>query len=447
MHIVINETATDDYVMVYEDDGAEIADPTEYSVQGDMSLQFVISGIDKTEENKFDQNIIALTGVRCIYNCNEAVEFIEDVVRVTYYWSDDATWEGDTAYPTTGNDFVVPQDWDLIIDIAETPRMRHLQILGGLYFSNTMDIHLRAETIFNRGGDFVVGTEEEPYEYTGLITLFGSRNADPIAFDSNIEAGNKVIANVGYMEIVGIERTMTMTRLVESATNGDSTIYLETGLDWVAGDEIGLAPTSYTPEAYDSAFIESYDSDTGECVLDSTLNFYHYGAADAGETGIDMRCEVLLFTRNIKIEGEDVDNWGCAIITSDTEEFAADESVIERTGELIMHNVEINRCSQQDTLAAAVRFEAATTYASEVKNCAFHHGLSWGASIRSSSEITLENNIFFAFRPIGIAIDYSDDIYIESNVVVGIVERSTFVAEHTLDKRGGILVCGMYGWE
>lgn len=90
--------------------------------------------------------------------------------------------------------------------------------------------------------------------------------------------------------------------------------------------------------------IAYYDDATGRTILDEALEYYHYGAADEGDTGIDMRAEVLLLTRNIKITGTDTDNWGCAIVTSDTEEFAVDESVIERTGVMYLHNVEVEFC-------------------------------------------------------------------------------------------------------
>jgi hypothetical protein len=43
--------------------------------------------------------------------------------------------------------------------------------------------------------------------------------------------------------------------------------------------------------------------------------------------------------------------------------------------------------------------------------------------------------------------DYVNDIVFSNNVVAGITERTYFYAENTLDKRGGVLVCGMYGWE
>jgi predicted metal-binding protein len=46
---------------------------------------------------------MALTGVRCLYNCNDAVDVVDpDIERITYLWSEDVTWEGEVAYPQNG---------------------------------------------------------------------------------------------------------------------------------------------------------------------------------------------------------------------------------------------------------------------------------------------------------------------------------------------------------
>lgn len=95
---------------------------------------------------------------------------------------------------------------------------------------------------------------------------------------------------------------------------GDTTIYVGTGLDWVAGDRIALLPTSYKPHAYDDVVVVSYDAISGVATVDKALNFYHFGAdVSTGDeyNGVDMRGEVILLTRNVKIVGEDVEGWGC----------------------------------------------------------------------------------------------------------------------------------------
>jgi hypothetical protein len=59
---------------------------------------------------------------------------------------------------------------------------------------------------------------------------------------------------------------------------GDSTITVGTGLDWKAGDQIGLFPTNMKMWESDSATIKSYDRATGQATLEKPLDFYHYGA-------------------------------------------------------------------------------------------------------------------------------------------------------------------------
>jgi len=69
-----------------------------------------------------------------------------------------------------------------------------------------------------------------------------------------------------------------------------------------------------------------------------------------------MRGEVMLLTRNVKIDAEDIESWGGQVITSDTIEFDGKM----RFGHTVLDNVEIFNCSQIDTFKAALRFEAAS---------------------------------------------------------------------------------------
>ena len=77
-----------------------------------------------------------------------------------------------------------------------------------------------------------------------------------------------------------------------------------TGLDWKTDDEIAFPATTLRYNDTDYAKIASYDSATGVVVLDRPLTAYHYGAAATTATaynGVDMRGEVYLLTRNVKI--------------------------------------------------------------------------------------------------------------------------------------------------
>ncbi len=77
---------------------------------------------------------------------------------------------------------------------------------------------------------------------------------------------------------------------------------------------MNLLPTSYAPEAADDVFVKSYDISTGLVTLDRYLSYYHFGAAESTASkysGVDIRGEVLLLTRNVLIEGYDEEGWGC----------------------------------------------------------------------------------------------------------------------------------------
>ena len=91
---------------------------------------------------------------------------------------------------------------------------------------------------------------------------------------------------------------------------------------------------------------------TGEVQIDRAIRYHHFGAAESTAekyNGADLRTEVLLLTRSIRIVGEDVEAWGGTILTSDAVEydFEADD-IVFRNGQLLMDNVEVYNCSQAD---------------------------------------------------------------------------------------------------
>ena len=113
------------------------------------------------------------------------------------------------------------------------------------------------------------------------------------------------------------------------------------------------------------------------------MKYYHWGAEQSTAStynGVDIRGEVLILSRNIKISGEDIDSWGCQMVTSDTMEYdEATQELIYRNGQTILDSIEMFNCSQIDTTKAAIRFENALNLPSSVSNSSFHNGLSWGA--------------------------------------------------------------------
>jgi len=69
-----------------------------------------------------------------------------------------------------------------------------------------------------------------------------------------------------------------------------------------------------------------------------------------------------------------------------------------------MDNVEVYNCSQSNTFKAAIRFEGVTDKHSSITNSAIHNGLGWGIHVVGSTNINIQNNVIFSFRPIGVAL-------------------------------------------
>ena len=162
----------------------------------------------------------------------------------------------------------------------------------------------------------------------------------------------------------GQQRAVTRTRLRETAYAGGDKLRVDAGLDWEAGEVIGIAATNMRTLDFDECTIASYDSGTGEIVCEDDLNGYHFGDYSSTESdyGVDMRAEVMLYNRTIRIQAstDDIGNvidepWGCRVLVADFFETTRDY----RTGNLIMDNVQMYNCSQKQTYKSALKWENA----------------------------------------------------------------------------------------
>jgi hypothetical protein len=132
--------------------------------------------------------------------------------------------------------------------------------------------------------------------------------------------------------------------------------------------------------------IKTYNPDNGEITFTEGGLGYHFGDWDSTEEnygpdresyGVDMRAEVALMDRNIKIDAslDDIgivlkQPWGCRVLVSDF--FEADRTY--RSGSIQFDNVQIYNCSQRYTWKAALKFENAMKGGSVVTNSAITSG-------------------------------------------------------------------------
>jgi hypothetical protein len=158
--------------------------------------------------------------------------------------------------------------------------------------------------------------------------------------------------------------------------------------------------------------ILSYDRTTGDITFTEELKYYHYGASTSTEddyNGVDIRGEVVMLSRNVRIIGNDTDSWGGQVLVSDNIEI--DGTV--RNGQLIMDSVELYNCSQGNTFKSAIRFEGVNTEAHSITNSAIWGNLGWGWSAMYSSHIFMQNNAIIGGYQMGLAVVGSHNVTID----------------------------------
>ena len=95
-------------------------------------------------------------------------------------------------------------------------------------------------------------------------------------------------------------------------------------------------------------------------------------------------------------------------------------------------------------MKAAIRFDSAATLHSSVTNCTLHNGLGWGLYAKSSKNIQITDNIFFNFRPIGVAFQAATNLTFNSNVIGHTTQRETLETTEVIDKRAALAACSYF---
>jgi hypothetical protein len=220
----------------------------------------------------------------------------------TRAWSNPLSWEG-KGVPQAGDDVHIEPTWNMVLDIPDPPEFNSVLINGRLSFERGMGpVTFRAHNIWVQQGQFYIGTEEEPFEEDANIVLLGMQDDETLVIPGSSEAGNKVLVNSGKVKWYGTDRNNT-SRLRAAVTTAMNTATVAAGLDWQEGDELYFAPTTMQTDHSDYLTIVSYDETTGNLLLSDNFSHYHWGQESVTDEfgGLDMRGEVILLTRNIKI--------------------------------------------------------------------------------------------------------------------------------------------------
>ena len=251
-------------------------------------------------------------------------------------WNTSSTqsgWQGD--WVNVEN--VSPNEWHHVVLVLDGDAPQTTTSLNG----NTKTLTTRWMHL-NSGGVFQIGTAADRYDQGDFVlTLTGTDpNADHIietatgTIDVTDNDGFLMTATGGSLQFYGEEK-LSYTKLAATAaedanqitvanviernfTNGTSlngeflTSAADDGvLNWEVGDEIVIASSSLDYREEDVRSIVSVNDNgngTSTIVLDSPLSHRHFGESEAYSNAsrsweIDMRAEVGLLRRNVRIQG------------------------------------------------------------------------------------------------------------------------------------------------
>lgn len=265
-------------------------------------------------------------------------------------WSDANTW--DNGIPDSSNRVIIEQG--VTVNITGSHQAKEIVVHGLLRVieNNTPNKALITRWIHvNSGGVFEIGTAINRFDQ-GVFTL--TLNGTNPTSDHSVPMANgqtmSITDNDGFLMAGGNGRLVfygedkiSFTKLAQTANPGANTIVVANIIDrdhngslsassdgifnWQVGDEIVIASSSEKYEEEDVRTItkiENLGANT-RLTLNRRLTYRHYGAIETyannfdpqsfnknrGPISIDMRAEVALLSRNIKIQGlsaQDTDN-------------------------------------------------------------------------------------------------------------------------------------------
>lgn len=378
--------------------------------------------------------------------------FNDNNFEIFYRWSDIRTWGMD--FIPGFKDSVYIKNLNVLFDI-ETADLNFVLIENGsLKFEDTRDYKIKANNILIRSGNFIIGTEKLPFKHKFEL-IFTSTKKDPTL----PIFGNKVLAVMeGCLDIHGIKKEFTHTLLAKTANIDEDFLLVQDAVDWEEGDEIVIASSSSDPLEAERFMIKkiihlnenseenknlilnprsTFNSSNqqqlhvfrkAKIILNKKIAFKHYGELESYTRNdgkvytINMRSEVGLLTRNIKIHGDASsleELYGSHIMLTGKQ----DESSIGR-----IEYVEVYYSGQAFQMGRyPIHFHMiGSVSGSYVRGCAIHDTFNRALTIHGVHNFLVEKNV--AFNNMGHAFFMEDAIETKNKVLnnLGILTKKSF---------------------
>lgn len=186
------------------------------------------------------------------------------------------------------------------LEIDGTLDLGILQVKGTLRCPQNGVVTLRVTglQVLGEGATFECGTENEPF--AGRLNIELKAGTKLLGLERSF-----VVMNGGTLHLHGRTKTKWQ-RINHSVAAGDKTIQLSEASNWLPGDRIALAPTSFDPHESEDALISSVSADGRVLQLQTPLKFKHWGEeqiypAPSRNWNLEERAEIANLTRYIRI--------------------------------------------------------------------------------------------------------------------------------------------------
>lgn len=219
-------------------------------------------------------------------------------------WGDSLNWVG-RKIPKSNDIVSIPEGSRVVM--SDSMYADSLQIKGEFLAVQNKNFFLEAGKILVKG-KLEIGHELAPYPSEGSIVLTEA----PTPFADLPEEGpgpneNFLMASMGGTMHIHGKDTLGWTQLKKNVAVGGTKIILKDLVPWEAGDSILIVSSRLDWNEAEKREISEVIEDTVKFLV--PLNFPHCGAQktytkDDKSWTADLRAEVGLLTRNIKIEGK-----------------------------------------------------------------------------------------------------------------------------------------------
>ena len=219
-------------------------------------------------------------------------------------WSNPAIWGG--SLPGVEDDVTIPAGLAVTLNANVE--------CGGIMVEGVLEVERADRTLLcdsllvqGAGAVFRVGTSASRFSQNFTLTLKGLDTESPMGM-----MGAKVIGahNGGTLEIHGRDR-IEWTKLGVNAATGATSLTLAEPVDWAVGDSILVTSSRSNENEAETRTITSVSVDLKTVGFTTGLTYPHNGTMmtktrgrDGKSWTADLRAEVGLLSRNVKIQGD-----------------------------------------------------------------------------------------------------------------------------------------------